>query len=286
MNLQAIDCLTPVVASRFQDLNGGGFVFLDIDGNKVFTLSFGKGPRTILAHSGWVGNVEDWIAALAPLSETFRTVIYDHRGTGETRVPIDRITPKALVDDVFAVLDALSIERCILAGFSRGVVTVMRAVLRDPSRFEGLVLMNGTGEVQLPGATPSPRIAPSKWPGDTYQDRLRWFIDRCTPEPDVEHVRQWGVDILSRADPEAADKLFTMQWDDPIDWASELPRFGLRTLLLHGEKDFACNIETQRYIQSLIPVSKLVVLEGSGHVPAMTRPMDVAAAIRDYFARG
>lgn len=45
-------------------------MFLDIGSNKVFALSFGKGTRTILAHSGWVGNFEDWIATLAPLSET------------------------------------------------------------------------------------------------------------------------------------------------------------------------------------------------------------------------
>lgn len=260
-------------------------MFLDIDGNKVFSLSFGKGPRTILAHSGWVGNVEDWIATLAPLSETFRTVIYDHRGAGETRVPVEKITPEALVDDVFAVMDALSIKRCILAGFSRGVVTVMRAVLRDPERFEGLILMNGTGEVHPPGTTLAPRIPPSKWPGETFQDRLRWFIERSTPEPDSEHIRQWGIDILSRATPEAAEKLFAMQANTPVDWASELPRLCMPTLLLHGEKDFACNIETQRYIQSLIPVSKLVVFEGSGHIPAMIRPMDVAAAIKDYFDR-
>ena len=55
------------------------------------------------------------------------------------------------------------------------------------------------------------------------------------------------------------------------------------TLLLHGEKEFACNIETQRYIQSLIPNSKLAVFEGSGHLPAMTRPMDVAAEINKFF---
>lgn len=33
-------------------------MFLNIDGNKVFALSFGAGPRTILAHSGWIGNFE------------------------------------------------------------------------------------------------------------------------------------------------------------------------------------------------------------------------------------
>ena len=67
-------------------------MFLDIDGNRVFTLTFGSGPKTLLAHSGWVGNFEDWIATLSLLSEDWRVVVYDHRGSGETRVPADRIS--------------------------------------------------------------------------------------------------------------------------------------------------------------------------------------------------
>ena len=69
-------------------------MFLELDGNKVFTLSFGSAPRTFLAHSGWIGNFEDWIATLAPLSETWRTVVYDHRGAGVTQAPIEKITPR------------------------------------------------------------------------------------------------------------------------------------------------------------------------------------------------
>lgn len=148
-------------------------MFLNIAGYKVFTLSFGSGPRTIVAHSGWVGNFEDCIGALAPLSETWRTVVYDHRGTGETVVPPEAITHEALVDYVFSVMDKLSIDKCVLAGFSRGVMTVMRAVHRHPERFEGLILMDGTGEVRVPGTTRTPRTPLSKWPGQTNRDRLR-----------------------------------------------------------------------------------------------------------------
>ena len=139
-------------------------MFLDIDGNRVFTLSFGQGPRTILAHGGWISNVEDWITTLAPLSTTWRTVTYDHRGAGLTRVPVDRISPQALVDDVFRVMDALDIERCVLAGFSRGTVTALRAVLAQPERFDGLVLMNGCGEVQSPDLPVRPGPAPRPRP--------------------------------------------------------------------------------------------------------------------------
>jgi pimeloyl-ACP methyl ester carboxylesterase len=258
-------------------------VFLDIDGNRVFALSFGNATRTILAHSGWIGNFEDWIATLAPLSRTWRTVIYDHRGTGETVVPTERITPEALIDDVFRVMDALSIERCVLAGFSRGTATVLRAVLRDRSRFEGLVLMNGTGGISAPGAAVSPRQAPSTWPGGSHQDRLRWFIERCTPEPDSEHIRRWGVNILSRATPEVADRIMLMEPQKSVDWAAELSGLQLPTLLLHGDRDPFCGIEAMRYIESLIGGSKLVVFEDCGHLPAMTRPMEVAAEIDAYF---
>src|SRR5690606_4520434 len=88
----------------------GVAMFLEIDGNKVFSLSFGSGPRTLLAHSGWVGNFEDWIATLAPLSGRWRTVVYDHRGAGETQVPVGSISVDAMVSDVFGVMDALGIE--------------------------------------------------------------------------------------------------------------------------------------------------------------------------------
>lgn len=76
-------------------------MFLDIDGHRVFTLSFGAGPRIFLAHSGWIGNVEDWLATLAIMSQEWRTVVYDHRGAGETRVPVEAISAEALRDDIF-----------------------------------------------------------------------------------------------------------------------------------------------------------------------------------------
>lgn len=259
-------------------------MFLDIDGNKVFALSFGSASRTFLAHSGWVGSFEDWIATLGPLSESWRTVVYDHRGAGETVVAADRITPEALIDDVFRVMDALAIERCVLAGFSRGTVTAMRAVLKHPDRFTGLVLMNGYGEVRMPGVAAPPRVPPSKWPGADFAARLRWFIERCTPEPDSEHIRRWGQNILSRSTAEVADKIMIMEASQPIDWEAELRQLTLPTLIIHGDQDPFYQTETMRYLDSLIPDSELVIMEGVGHLPAMSRPAEVAARIDRFFS--
>lgn len=68
---------------------------------------------------------------------------HDHRGAGASTFPAESIDPAALVDDVFAVLDHYGIERCVLAGESLGALTATMAVLRDPARFDGLVLVDG-----------------------------------------------------------------------------------------------------------------------------------------------
>lgn len=89
--------------------------------------------------------------------------------------------------------------------------------------------------------------------------------------------------MLLRAEPEAADRLWAIRFTDQIDFASLLPEIAIPTLLIHGERDVFTDRARMEYVASLIPRSKLVVMEGSGHVPAMTRPADVAASINSYF---
>jgi len=223
-------------------------MFLDVDGNKVFALTFGRGPRTLLAHSGWVDNFEDWTATLGPPSESWRTVVYDHRGGGETRVPLEHVTPEALIEDVF------------------------------------LVLANGHGEIVDPNDDVPPRLPPSQWPGATHVERLRWFAERCTPEPDSEHLRRRATNILSRATEAAAERIFTMQPERPVDWPAALRNLRLPVLILHGKLDVLARTRNMRCMHSLIPGSRLVEFERTGHFPVMTRPQDVAWEI-DAFLR-
>lgn len=184
-------------------------------------------------------------------------------------------------------MDALAIERCVMAGFSRGTVTAMRAVLAHPERFEGRVLMNGCGEVRSPELPSTQRLPPSPWPGATHADRMRWSLERCKPEPDTEHIRRRGDYILARVTPEAADRPFVMEAEQTVDWTSRLPQLRTPTLIVHGELAAFYRIEHMRYTQSLIPDSELVVMEGSGHLPALTRPLEVANHIERFFtARG
>src|SRR4051812_50193085 len=62
---------------------------------------------------------------------------------GRQQLPAGGISPTALVDDLFRVLDHFEVDTCVLAGESLGALTCLLAVLREPSRVDGLVLVDG-----------------------------------------------------------------------------------------------------------------------------------------------
>ena len=113
---------------------------------------------------------------------------------------------------------------------------------------------------------------------------MRWFIERCTPETDVEHIRRWGEHMLLRADPAAAERLWAIAPAADTDLLDSLKTLTVPTLLLHGERDPFASHAAMAYLAAQLPNSRLAVLAGSGHVPAMIRPHDVAQLINDFFA--
>lgn len=253
-------------------------MFLDINNRKVFSLSFGAGPRTFLAHGGWVGNSELWLHPFEILSQSWRAVTYDHRGTGlTTSVPND-ITQQGLVDDIFAIMDALQIETCVLAGESSGVHVALGAYFAHPDRFEGLVLVDGN-----PGSSDAPA-------GDEWLTPIRldfpayWqdFVDNCIPEPGADHIRRWGRRIGARADSEHAARLAGLFGG--AGFHDRLAEVAVPTLVIHGSDDKIVPLEGGRALAAGIPHSKLVIVEGAGHVPTLTFPLEVADAINSFFA--
>lgn len=248
-------------------------MFADIDGVRFNTVSFGAGPRTLVGHGGWAGSWELWQQPFELMSPSWRCVSYDHRGSGESRAEPETITAQRLVDDLFALLDHLEVDRCILAGESMGGFIAMLAVERDPSRFDGLVLVDSaTGFTD-----PSPLAVGAR---RDYPETVRQFMIRCVPEPDSQHVRQWGEDILLRATPEAAARLFEGCYGVTVDPTS----IAIPTLVLHGELDTAVPLATSERLASQIRGAELRVIRGAGHVPTMTRPREVVAAITDWAA--
>jgi pimeloyl-ACP methyl ester carboxylesterase len=229
---------------------------------------------------GWIGCWELWAAPFSILSRNWHTIAYDHRGTGATIAPVESITFDRLVDDVFVVLDAYKVEKCVLAAESAGALTALGAALKHPARITGLVIVDG-----MYYRAPTQEKDMFLWGlQNSYPGTLDRFVETCIPEPDCAHIKHWGRQIIDRASQEAAIALYLSAGE--IDLRSELSSISQPTLILHGEADRIVPVESARQLSGILPNAKLSILPGAGHVPTMTRPREVAQEITGFFGPG
>jgi len=249
------------------------------DRTQIFSVQFGPaGGPALLAIGGWIGSWELWASPFGLLSQRWRTIGYDHRGAGATSAPLESITFENLVKDVFRVMDAWGVERCVLGAESAGALTALAAALHSPERISGLVLVDG---LYFPGPI-SPKAPFLLGLQNQYAATIERFIQTCVPEPDSEAIKNWGRQILQRAAPEAAIALYQMTGG--VDLVAALPRITQPTLLIHGEADVVAPLSAAEKLAALLPAAKLVTLPGAGHVPTMTRTDLVVEAINTFFA--
>lgn len=251
-------------------------MFVSVDGALINTVSFGAGSDAFVAHGGWTGSWEIWQQPFERLSQERRCIAYDHRGSGETVSDPTSIDANRLVADLFAVLDALEVKQCTLAAESMGGLIGLLAVERQPERFNGLVLVSSVYEV-TPEATAG-LVAGSR---ADYLLTVSEFVEACVPEPDSEHLKRWGRDILSRAEPEAAARLLEGCYGE----TANLAKIAIPTLIIHGTEDAIASPDVASHLAEEIADAELHLLEGAGHVPTVTRPNEVVEVINDWMRR-
>lgn len=253
-------------------------MFITVGNAKIYATAFGSTTSPVIVGiGGWIGSWELWAEPFAILSQSWRAIAYDHRGTGATIAPVESITFDRLVEDVFCVLDAYHVEHCVLAAESAGALTALGAALKDPKRVAGLVIVDG----MCFRTTPPEKDQFLLGLRNAYPATLDRFVETCVPEPDCEHVKSWGRKIIARASQESAIALHLSA--SGIDLRDKLHDLTQPALILHGEADALVSVEEARQLAEALPNAKLTLLPSAGHVPTMTRPAEVAREIMSFF---
>jgi pimeloyl-ACP methyl ester carboxylesterase len=253
-------------------------MFITHNDAELFTVAFGSGTRTLVAFGGWAGSWELWTLPFNELSASWRTIAYDHRGSGASITPAASITVETLVQDVFAVLDAYQVERCVLAAESSGAAIAILAALQQPQRIEGLVLVDGLYYRPAPIGD-HPFVLGLK---HQFEATIAQFVDACVPKTTGEAIRRWGRQILFRSEQDAAIQLYACM--DGVDLRGRLAEVKQPTLIMHGEDDRILPVESSKWLATQIPDCHLQLFAAAGHVPTITHPKEVAEAINHYFA--
>ena len=156
------------------------------------------------------------------------------------------------------------------------------AVLQQPDRFDGLVLVDSVLPILEPlSEFHKTFIAAIR---ADFAGAMSGFVRRCIGEPESEHLVRWALDICLRSDPESAVSLLRVYEQSAAEpWEAPLEEIHVPTLVIHGSEDGVVPMKSGQYLAERIPDAELVVIDGAGHVPLLTRPHEVVQAINRRF---
>jgi poly(3-hydroxyalkanoate) depolymerase len=212
------------------------------------------------------------------------TIAWDAPGAGASGVPRRRPSLRFVADCAVAILDHLGFEQADVMGVSWGGMASQELARRYPARVRRLVLAaTGTGWTSVPGDL---RALP------ILLDTRRYNSPRFLEEVGAS---LYGGDV--RRDPEILRRQASLRLLYPpttagywwqlvatAGWTSVhwLGRLSQPTLVLAGDDDPISHLANGRLIAHLIPNATLAVMEGGGHLFAITRPDETARLVEEF----
>jgi 3-oxoadipate enol-lactonase len=243
----------------------------------------GSGAAVVLTHDGLLHS-ESWDAQFGVFAADYRVARWDRRGYGRSPRPAE---PYSSIDDLAAVIGAVSDSPALLVGCSFGSLVSVRCALDHPGLVAALVLAG-------PVVTGLPL---------SEHFLTRGGREVPTPDmPDAEQIAYWSEKdpwFTAPANTAARERLRALLTANPQNlrppielerdlMQPALPRLGeiaVPTLIVAGELDIPDVHAHSGAIEAAIPGAKRVVLSGSGHAPYLEVPEAFNRVVLDFLAK-
>jgi pimeloyl-ACP methyl ester carboxylesterase len=269
-------------------------------------------PAVILLH-GFPESHRTWREITPRLGDDFYLVMPDQRGFAGSDRPqeVEAYATDILVDDIFALADALNLERFALVGHDWGGAIAWPAALRGDPRLTRLAIINA----------PHPLIMQKSLIEDPEQRAASQYINAFRDPGFERGVEAMGFATffdksfskhveLSRI-PEEEKRQYLADWSQPgalgamLNWyrASRLivpppgmtvplpdwvvqpfPQVQVPTLVIWGMRDAALLPVQLDGLDELVEDLAIVRLPNAGHFAPWEAPAEVAAALAPFLA--
>lgn len=240
---------------------------VEVAGLRVAYERAGQGPPLVLLH-GFVGDGRGtWRHQIDALSDEFTVVAWDGPGSGGSSDPPESFRLSDYADCLGGFVAALGLERPHVVGLSFGGALALELYRRQPLIPRSLVLAGAYAgwAGSLPPALTGQRLRLSLAlsdlpPAQLLDAMLPTMFSATAPAERVEEfaasMSQFhpaGLRAMARACAQA-------------DLRGMLGGIDAPTLLLYGDKDVRAPLDVGADLHAAIPGSRLVVLQGVGHV--------------------
>jgi pimeloyl-ACP methyl ester carboxylesterase len=243
----------------------------------------GRGAAVVLLH-GFPFNRSMWREQAQALSGTCRVVAPDLRGMGETPLGDGAVTMGEMAEDVAALLDELNVERAVLGALSMGGYVAFEFFRRFPHRVRALVLADTRPQAD----TDEARHTREETAQRALKDGMEPVADSMLPKLLSASTRERNPDVVERVrammlgtNPEgAAAALRAMAVRrDQTDLLSSID---VPTLIIVGSEDSITPPSDAEAMGAKIKGSRVVLIEGAGHVSNLERPEEFNRALGEF----
>jgi sigma-B regulation protein RsbQ len=258
--------------------------------NNVKVLGSGTQPM-MFAH-GFGCDQNMWRFITPAFEQAYRIVLFDYVGAGKSDLSAYSADRYGQLDgytqDVLDICAAMDLKDVIFVGHSVSSVIGMLAAIREPERFERLILVS-----------PSPCYIndPPDYVGGFERSDIHGLFEMM----EKNYIGWAGVlapVIMKNLDrPELAGELEeSFCSTDPqiarrfaeatffSDNRSDLARVTIPSLIIQCSDDAIAPIEVGDYLHRHLRNSTLRVAEATGHCPHMSHPEETISIIKDYLA--
>jgi len=267
-------------------------------------------PPVILLH-GFPESHRTWRGVAPLLEDSFRLIMPDQRGFAGSDRPLDveEYETDKLIGDIFALAEALAVERFGLVGHDWGGAIAWPAAMRNDPRLTKLAIVNA----------PHPLIFQKSLIEDSDQraasQYINWFripgaekaIEAMGFEAFFQKTFMSHVELASVSEEEKQQ--YIAEWSQPggmlpmLNWyrATKLivpppgatvavpdfllrafPKIHVPTLVVWGMKDPALLPLQLEGLEALVDDLTVVKLPDAGHFAPWEAPDQVASALRDF----
>jgi sigma-B regulation protein RsbQ len=249
----------------------------------------GAGTKPLLFAHGFGCDQGMWRYVAPAFEADYRVVLFDNVGAGGSDLSAyDRTKHGTLggyADDVLDICRELDLRDVVFVGHSVGAMIGVLAAIKEPERFDRLVLV-----------APSPRyIDDGDYIGGFTQTDINGLLELLD-----SNYMAWssmlGPTIMGNPDrPELGDELTSSfcRTDRGIaqhfarvtflsDSRADLSKLQKPSLILQCSQDAIAPIAVGDYLHRTLANSQLVRMTATGHCPNLSAPEETIAAIRAF----
>jgi pimeloyl-ACP methyl ester carboxylesterase len=239
----------------------------------------GQGEPVLLVPPSW-WPAATWNVAVVPaLSQRYRTIIFDCRGTGRSSKPKDGYTVQQFAQDGIALLSHLKISRSHLVGFALGGQIVQAMAIARPDLVATLTMAAaGPGSKTLSGGPRdlSPEAA-HEIAATGFEHYIKSHINNDGMAFNLAFYREHRALATALADAlwsgQSTVEQFRYHEEARLTWdaLAKAPEVKVPTLILCGADDDvnrrgSTPVGTARRLGELVPGAELALVPGVRHM--------------------